>query len=186
MVTIKTQQQCLLIDYIKENRMKKLIPTMLVFLVLFMPIAIAQYDWGAVCIGNELIQNTTITVDGDTIPITKNTTCPHGCDAGRRECTDYSGTPGTATPLLLFLAVEAVAVILLVWAFAGEDNLQKLISALTASILLFPLGLMSFNVLVDKTAMVFEWLGWLNFGLAFIGVAIVIYAMILHFKEDLT
>jgi len=72
--------------------------------------------------------NRTVTVDGGVIPIMDNFTCPYGCDAGRRQCTDYSGTPGTATPLTLFLAVEAVAIILLAWAFIGVEPLQKLIS----------------------------------------------------------
>ena len=166
--------------------MKKLLLLGVVFLLLLAPAALAQYDWEATCIGDVLIRNKTITVGTEVVPITDNTTCPYGCDAGRRICTDYSGPPGTATPMALFLAVEAVAVILLAWAFLGAEPLQKLISALMAAILLFPLGLMSLNVLVGDVAMVFEWLAWLNFAMAFLGVAIVIYAMLLHFKEELT
>jgi len=112
--------------------MKQLIPITLMLFALLMPIALAQYDWEAVCMGDVLVRNKTITVDSDVIPITDNTTCPYGCDAGRRECTDYSGE------------------------------------------------------LVGDTAMVFTWLAWLNFALAFVGVAIVIYAMFIHFKKELT
>jgi len=136
-----------------------------IILILLTPLALAQYDWEATCIGDVLVRNKTTTVDGDVIPITDNITCPYGCDAGRRECTDYSGTPGTATPLTLFLAVEAVAIILLAWAFIGVEPLQKLISGAMSAVLLFPLGLMSLNVLVNNVAMTFEWLGWLNFAL---------------------
>lgn len=166
--------------------MKKLLPITLMLLALFTPIALAQYDWEATCIGDVLVRNKTITVDGDVIPITDNTTCPYGCDSGRRECTDYSGTPGTATPLTLFLAVEAVALILLAWAFLGNEPLQKLISAAMSAILLFPLGLLSLNVLVGNVAMIFEWLAWLNFALGFIAVAIVVYSCFEHFRTELT
>jgi len=166
--------------------MRKLLPITLMLLVFLAPATLAQYDWEATCIGGVLVRNRTTTVDGDVIPITDNITCPYGCDAGRRECTDYSGPPGTATPLTLFLAVEAVAVILLAWAFLGTEPLQKLISALMSAILLFPLGLMSTNILVNGIGMMFLWLSWLNFALAFIAVAIVIYAMLIHLKEELT
>lgn len=118
--------------------------------------------------------------------ITEYVTCEYGCDDARMICTDYSGTPGTATPLILFLAVEVAALILLAWAFLGVEPLQKLISALMAAILLFPLGLMSTNILVGGIGMMFLWLSWLNFGLAFIAVAIVIYAAFIHFREELT
>lgn len=117
--------------------------------------------------------------------LTEYVNCIYGCDDARMICTDYSGSPGVATPLPLFLAVEVVALILLAWSFLGMEPLQKMISALMSAILLFPMGLMSFNVLVGDIAMVFGWLGWLNFALAFVAVIMVIYAVFEHFRKEL-
>lgn len=166
--------------------MRKLIPIGIMLLVLFMPVAMALDSWEVVCIGNVLVQNTTITVDGDVIPIEQNMTCPYGCDSGRRQCTDYSGTPGSAVPLLLFLPLMFVAWGVLAWAFFASDILNKIIAGIFAAILLFPIALLSLNVLVDGVAMEFMWLSWLNFVLAFLGVVLVIYGMILSFKTEIT
>jgi len=166
--------------------MNKLIPITLMLLVLLAPAAFAQYDWEATCIGDVLVRNKTMDVDGDVIPITDNTTCPYGCDIGRRECTDYSGEPGVAVPLLLFLPLMFVAWGILAWAFLAENIINKIIAGVFAAILLFPIALLSLNVMVDGVAMVFTWLSWLNFVLAFLGVVLVIYGMILSLKEDLT
>lgn len=166
--------------------MNKLIPITLMFLALFMPVAVAQYDWEATCIGDVLVRNRTTTVGTDVVPITDNITCPYGCDSGRRECTDYSGTPGSAVPLLLFLPLMFVAWGILAWAFFAGDTLNKIIAGVFAAILLFPIALLSLNVMVDGVAMEFMWLSWLNFVLAFLGVVLVIYGMILSFKTEIT
>ena len=165
---------------------KKLIPITLMLLALFMPIALAQYDWEATCIGDVLVRNRTTTVDSSVIPIEDNITCPYGCDSGRRECTDYSGTPGTAVPLMLFLPLMFVAWGILAWAFFASEVLNKIIAGVFAAILLFSIGLLSLNVMVGVVAMTFTWLAWLNFVLGFLGVVLVIYGMILSFKEELT
>lgn len=164
----------------------KAIPITLMLLALFMPIALAQTDWQAVCVNDVLVETVTVKIDGDIIPIERNISCSYGCDSGRRQCIDYSGEPGAAVPLLLFLPLMFVAWGVLAWSFLVSEILNKIIAGIFAAILLFPIGLLSLNVLVDGVAMTFTWLAWLNFVLGFLGVVLVIYGMILSFKEDLT
>ncbi len=164
--------------------MKKLLPIGIMFLVLLAPVALAQYDWEAVCLGNVLVQNTTITVDGDVIPITQNVTCSFGCDSSRKQCFDYSGPPGAAVPMVLFIIFELIALGLLALSFVSDNTIFKLISSIMAVILLFSLGLLATNIMTDQGAVQIVWLGWLNIFLGWIGIIMFIAAMFYMFKDS--
>lgn len=140
-----------------------------VFLLLLTPVAFAQ-DWEATCIGNVLVENTTITVDGDVIPIIQNTTCSYGCDTGRRECIGYGGTPGQAMPGSLFIVFELLAIALLFVSFFPVDAAIKMICGLVSAVIFLPLGLLSLNVIFEGVVMQIDWLGWLNFAFGFLGI----------------
>lgn len=162
----------------------KLIPITLMLLALLTPAALAQTDWEAVCVGNTLIENVTITVDGDVIPITRNISCSHGCDAGRRQCIDFSGTPGAAVPMVLFIIFELIAFGLLALSFVSNDTIFKLISSVMATILLFSLGLLATNIMTDQGAVQIIWLSWFNIFMGWVGIIMFIAAMFYMFKDS--
>ena len=140
-------------------------------------------DWERTCFGNVLVSNKTIVVAGDVITLEENVTCSYGCDSGRRQCTDFSGPPGTAVPGEIFLFFEVISISLLFLAFVDSEADRKTIFSLFAVILFFPLGLMSFNVMFGSVAQEMIWLGWLNWTLGMISLLIFFYGVLLIMKE---
>lgn len=156
----------------------------LALLLILTPLALALDDWEATCIGNVLVRNRTIRIDSTTTTIEDNITCSYGCDSSRRECTDYSGPPGAAVPLALFIIFELIALTLLGISFVSDNAMFKLIASLLALILLFSLGLMATNIMVDGTAMQFDWLAWLNIGLAWVATIMFLASVFFVIREQ--
>lgn len=116
--------------------------------------------------------------------LTEYVTCEYGCDAGRMMCVGYEGSPGTAIPLALFLVFELLGFGLLLWSFVAGDASIKLIASLISLIIMFSMGLLASNILVDGVAMRFDWLGWLNIGLAWVGVIMFLASMFFLAKRE--
>lgn len=101
--------------------MKKTLPIMLMFLIILTSVASAQDNWEATCIGDVLIENMTVTVGDDTIiPITKNRTCPFGCNNETGRCNP--GYPSPQENLMIVGGLICVAALLL---FLGMKLKEK-------------------------------------------------------------
>ena len=116
--------------------------------------------------------------------LTEYVNCIYGCDDARMICTDYSGDPGVAVPMILFIIFELIAFGLLALSFVSDETLFKLISSVMAAILLFSLGLLATNIMTDQGAVQIIWLSWFNIFMGWIGIIMFIAAMFYMFKDS--